>query len=253
MTKLPFLQILEFISHFLCTAQPEVFAESFIWGGMEEGGGLFHSSQAASMCESISSHCMASGCEARRGQIYPEPGPAPVVFTLQYIVMLQSWERASGPSGDQWETCILIYIFLCAIAWTTAWISWTMYVTSHHSKPVDDCVRVKGCSYQLITVGYFGNWRVVWSVRSVSLKCSCFVHIIISVYCHWGVKTSENNHVWEAAVRELANFFLKDKRVEMINRLSKLSVTNFIVDNSPINQSLQLLNGGIVWLVTVAH
>lgn len=62
MTKLPFLQILEFISHFLCTAQPEVFAESFIWGGMEEEeeeGGLFHSSQAASMCESISSHCMA--------------------------------------------------------------------------------------------------------------------------------------------------------------------------------------------------
>lgn len=44
MTKLPFLQILEFISHFLCTAQPEVFAESFIWGGMEEEeeeGGAF--------------------------------------------------------------------------------------------------------------------------------------------------------------------------------------------------------------------
>lgn len=42
------------------------------------------------MCESISSHCMASDCEAQRGQIYPELGPAPVVFTSQYIVMLQS-------------------------------------------------------------------------------------------------------------------------------------------------------------------
>lgn len=29
--------------------------------------GLFYSSKAASMCESISSHCMASGCEAQRG------------------------------------------------------------------------------------------------------------------------------------------------------------------------------------------
>ena len=39
----------------------------------------------------------------------------------------------------------------------------------------------------------------------------------------------------------------------MINQLSKLLVTNFIVDNWPINQSVQLLNGGIEWLVTVAH
>lgn len=42
------------------------------------------------MCESISSHCMASGCEAQRGLIYPELGPAPVVFTSHHIVMIQS-------------------------------------------------------------------------------------------------------------------------------------------------------------------
>lgn len=42
-TKLPFLSMLEFISHFLCTAQPEVFAESFIWvrGGGGDGRGAF--------------------------------------------------------------------------------------------------------------------------------------------------------------------------------------------------------------------
>lgn len=57
------------------------------------GGSFFHSSSAASMCESISSHCMASGCEAQRRRIYPELGPAPGVFTSHYIVMIQSWER----------------------------------------------------------------------------------------------------------------------------------------------------------------
>lgn len=78
---------------------------------------FFHSSQAASVCEPIASHCMASGCEARRGQIYPEPGPAPVVFTSQHIVMFQSWEWVVGPLRHQWETCVHIYISPCAVAW----------------------------------------------------------------------------------------------------------------------------------------
>lgn len=69
------------------------------------------------MCEPDSSHCMASGCEAHRGWIYPEPGLVPVVSTSAHIVMLQSWERATGPTGEQWETCLLIYILLSPIVW----------------------------------------------------------------------------------------------------------------------------------------
>lgn len=59
------------------------------------------------MCELISSHCNASDCEAQRGQIYPEPGPALVAFISQHIVMHQSREWGSGSSRDQWETGIM--------------------------------------------------------------------------------------------------------------------------------------------------
>lgn len=43
-TMVPFLWMEEFISHFLCTAQPEVFADSFIWGWGRRWGLFFHSS-----------------------------------------------------------------------------------------------------------------------------------------------------------------------------------------------------------------
>lgn len=53
----------------------------------------------------------------RRGAMYPELGLAPVVFTSHFTVMILSWERARCPSGAQWETCILIYIFICITIW----------------------------------------------------------------------------------------------------------------------------------------
>lgn len=52
--------MLEFIPYYLCKAQPQVFVERYRVS-------VFYSSKAASMCESISSHCIASGCEAHRG------------------------------------------------------------------------------------------------------------------------------------------------------------------------------------------
>lgn len=145
---------------------------------------------------------MASGCEALRGLIYLELGPAPVVFTSHCIVMIQSWERASGPTEAQWETLTLIYIFnmcyqmdpcnLCLKITMYVWLLHQLWLQFDAMGPKSFFLMVFWMLYEEVTyetssVGWVNCFSCFAKLSRRTPSCLLWeeVHVFVCCECVW--------------------------------------------------------------------